>query len=118
MRERFTEKHATIILDSTLLVPLHKQLYEGVRSAILRGQLQAGARVPSTRAFALELGISRATVQPAFEQLIAEGYLQGRAGSGTYVAATFPPEEVEKPLQDAHPGQPICIKLRKAHQIP
>jgi GntR family transcriptional regulator/MocR family aminotransferase len=109
MRERFTEKHATIILDPTLSVPLHKQLYEGVRSAILRGQLQAGARLSSTRAFALELGISRATVQLAFAQLIAEGYLQGRAGSGTYVAATFPPEGVETPVQDAHPGQSSSV---------
>ena len=105
MRERFTEKHDTIILDLTISVPLYKQLYEGVRSAILRGQLQAGTRVPSTRAFALELGISRATVQLTFEQLIAEGYLKSRAGSGTYVAATFPPEGVEQPVQDAHPGQ-------------
>src|SRR6266699_163049 len=105
MHERFMEKQATIILDPTLAVPLHKQLYEGVRSAILRGQLQAGARVPSTRAFARELGISRATVQLTFQQLIAEGYLQGRAGSGTYVAATFPPEGVEQPVQDTHPGR-------------
>jgi GntR family transcriptional regulator/MocR family aminotransferase len=105
MHERFTEKQATIILDPTVAIPLHKQLYEGLRSAILRGQLQAGARVPSTRAFARELGISRATVQLTFQQLIAEGYLQGRAGSGTYVAATFPPEGVEQPVQDAHPGQ-------------
>ena len=106
MHERFMEQQATIILDPTVAVPLHKQLYEGVRSAILRGQLQAGARVPSTRAFARELGISRATVQLTFQQLIAEGYLQGRAGSGTYVAATFPPEGVEQPVQNAHPGQP------------
>jgi len=76
-----------------------------VRSAILRGQLKAGSRLPSTRAFALELGISRATVQLTFEQLIAEGYLQGCAGSGTYVAATFPPEGVEQPLRDAQLGQ-------------
>src|SRR6266446_6007213 len=102
MHERFTQKHSTIILDPTLSVPLYKQLYEGVRSAILRGQLQAGACLPSTRAFALELGISRATVQLTFEQLIAEGYLQGRAGSGTYVAATFPPEGVEQLVQDAY----------------
>jgi GntR family transcriptional regulator/MocR family aminotransferase len=105
MREHFTEEHTSIILDPTLSVPLYKQLYERVRSAILRGQLQAGTRVPSTRAFALELGISRATVQLTFEQLIAEGYLQARAGSGTYVAATFPSDGVEQPWQDAHPGQ-------------
>src|SRR2546429_8319146 len=105
MHERFMEKHATIILDPTVAVPLHKQLYEGVRSAILRGQLQAGERVPPTRAFARELGVSRATVQLTFQQLIAEGYLQGRAGSGPHVAAPLPPERGGPPVAEAPPWQ-------------
>src|SRR5207237_10843091 len=52
----------------------------------------AGARLPSTRALAAQMGISRNTVLAAFEQLHAEGYLEGRLGSGTYVARTLPEE--------------------------
>lgn len=96
MRTSFTEKPITVVLDPTAQIPLHKQLYEGLRSTILRGQLPVGTRLPSTRAFALELGVSRATVQLTFEQLIAEGYLRGRTGSGTYVDSSFLPEGVEK----------------------
>lgn len=70
-------------------VPIHRQLYEGVRVAILSGRLAAGSRLPSTR----ELGVSRNTVTYAFLQLLAEGYLEGRVGSGTYVAK-FPPDDL------------------------
>ncbi len=83
----------------TLFVPLiafdrasgrfHKQVYDGYRAAILEGRLRAGQRIPSTRATARELGISRLPVLNAFEQLQHEGYLESRAGSGTYVAASM-----------------------------
>lgn len=67
----------------------HKQVYDGYRAAILEGRLRAGQRVPSTRTAARELGISRLPVLNAFEQLQHEGYLESRAGSGTYVAASM-----------------------------
>ncbi|UHQ24213.1 PLP-dependent aminotransferase family protein [Lysobacter sp. 5GHs7-4] len=67
--------------------PLYRQIYDGYRAAILEGRLRAGQRIPSTRALARELGISRLPVLTAFEQLLHEGYLEGRAGSGTFVAA-------------------------------
>ncbi len=82
----------TVVVDASLATPLYQQLYEGLRNTILTGQLQAGWRLPSTRALTTDLGISRATVQLAFEQLIAEGYLEGRSGSGTYVSAALPTE--------------------------
>lgn len=69
--------------------PLYRQIYDGYRAAILEGRLRAGQRIPSTRALALELGISRLPVLTAFEQLLHEGYLEGRSGSGTYVAASI-----------------------------
>jgi GntR family transcriptional regulator/MocR family aminotransferase len=69
--------------------PLYRQIYEGYRMAILEGKLRPGQRVPSTRALALALGISRLPVLTAFEQLLHEGYIEGRAGSGTYVASSI-----------------------------
>jgi GntR family transcriptional regulator / MocR family aminotransferase len=79
-------------LNPSASLSLHRQLYEQLRASILGGQLLAGSRLPSTRALAAEIGISRNTVLAAFEQLHAEGYLQGRLGSGTYVARELPDE--------------------------
>jgi len=69
--------------------PLYAQIYDGYRTAILEGRLRAGQRIPSTRALARELGISRLPVLTAFEQLLHEGYLEGRTGSGTFVAPSI-----------------------------
>lgn len=60
-------------------------LYEELRSSVVSGQVRAGTRLPSTRDIAEERGVSRSTVIAAVEQLIAEGFLESRAGSGTYV---------------------------------
>ncbi|HEX2172848.1 MAG TPA: winged helix-turn-helix domain-containing protein, partial [Dehalococcoidia bacterium] len=81
-----------IRLDLNSAVPLHRQIYEGVRVAILGGQLTARTRLPSTRDLAAALGVSRNTILGAFDQLIAEGYLEGQVGSGTYVARSLPDE--------------------------
>ncbi len=77
----FTSLH----LDARRREPLHRQLYAEIRGAVLGGRLAAGARLPSTRELATELGISRNTVAGAFDQLMAEGYLEGKVGSGTFV---------------------------------
>ena len=71
-------------------IPLYRQLYDGLRMAILNGQLKSGTRLQSTRELAAELGISRNTVLTAFEQLLAEGYLEGKTGSGTFVSSALP----------------------------
>lgn len=76
--------------DRSSPVPLHRQLYEGLRGDILGGRLAAGVRLPSTRALATELGVSRNTVMGAYLQLLAEGYARGRVGAGTYVADALP----------------------------
>jgi GntR family transcriptional regulator/MocR family aminotransferase len=65
--------------------PLSTQLYAAVRRMILAGGVAAGTRLPSSRSLARELGVSRNTVLLAYEQLLAEGYVAGRGGSGTYV---------------------------------
>jgi len=70
--------------------PLNKRLYECIRTAILDGSLAPGARMPATRDLAGELGVSRNTVLFAYEQLLAEGYMRSRTGSGTFIADTSP----------------------------
>lgn len=65
---------------------LHGQIYRALRSAILSGRAVAGTRLPTTRALAAELGLSRNTVVAAFEALRAEGYVAARVGAGTFVA--------------------------------
>lgn len=66
--------------------PLHRQVYDGYRAAIVDGTLRAGQRVPSTRMLAAELGISRIPILNAYSQLLAEGYFQSRVGAGTVVS--------------------------------
>src|SRR4051794_27288826 len=70
--------------------PLHRQLYSQLRQAILDGRLRPGQRLSSTRALAAQLSIARNTVADAYDQLLSEGYIEGRQGSGTFVAPTLP----------------------------
>jgi GntR family transcriptional regulator/MocR family aminotransferase len=65
---------------------LARQLYQALRERILDGRLQSRTRLPASRDLANLLGISRNTVTRAFDQLYAEGYIEGRIGAGTYVA--------------------------------
>lgn len=66
--------------------PAYQQLTRALKAAILNGSLSAGTRLPPTRSLAQELGMSRITVLSAYDQLRAEGYLQSRVGSGSYVS--------------------------------
>jgi GntR family transcriptional regulator/MocR family aminotransferase len=66
--------------------PLSRQIYMQVRSAVLSGALRAGTRVPSSRLMAERLGVARASVVSAYEQLLAEGYVESRTGSGTFIS--------------------------------
>lgn len=62
------------------------QIYRQLRVAIVGGRLAAGARLPSTRDLARQLGVSRKTTLDAFERLASEGFLLTRTGNGTFVA--------------------------------
>jgi GntR family transcriptional regulator/MocR family aminotransferase len=79
-----------IRLDRTAEIPLGQQLIAQLRQAIAGGSLGPGARLPSTRALADALGVSRNLAVAAYDELFAEGYLEGRHGSGTYVASDLP----------------------------
>ena len=103
--------------------PLYRVLYIHIRAAILSGELTGGMKLPSTRALAEELNISRNTVLNAYRQLLAEGYLEGKEGSGTFVAhvlpellltaPTYPSPRIAQPSRDeAH--QPLFSERAKA----
>jgi GntR family transcriptional regulator / MocR family aminotransferase len=77
-------------LDRASPNPLHRQIYDGVRRAILDGRLRPGQRLPASRTLAEELGVSRLPVLSAYEQLLHEGYLAARIGSGTFVSRDLP----------------------------
>lgn len=79
-----------LMLDRAGRFPLQQQLCEQLRRAILDGRLASGTRLPSTRALAQALGVSRTVTSSAFDELVAEGYLEGRRGSGTYVGSDLP----------------------------
>jgi GntR family transcriptional regulator/MocR family aminotransferase len=89
-RRAVPTKRPEIVLDATLPMPLYKQIYERLRGEILAGQLERGARLPSTRMLASELGVARMTTALAYQQLLLEGYLESRVGQGTVVARSLP----------------------------
>ncbi len=75
-----------IAVDRKAAKPLHKQIYDAFRAMIVERNLRAGQEIPSTRALASELGISRIPALTAYAQLLAEGYFEARAGAGTNVS--------------------------------
>lgn len=86
-----------IILDEDSGVPLYRQIYEAIRRAILNGELSLGTQLPASRSLAKQFGVSRTTVVNTYDQLLAEGYLEGKAGAGTFVAAQLPEEFLSPP---------------------
>ena len=81
-----------ITLDERSDLPFYRQIYEAVRRSILSGRLQSDRQLPASRVLAKQLGVARTTVINAYEQLLAEGYLESRAGAGTFVAEHLPEE--------------------------
>jgi GntR family transcriptional regulator / MocR family aminotransferase len=102
-------------------VPLHKQIYDGYRGAILRGDLRPGQQVTSSRTFAAELHVSRFPVLNAYAQLLAEGYFESRTGAGTFVSAALPEQLMSVaraatvPAQAPSGPRPVS---RRSHLVP
>ena len=110
-----------VALDRHAPEPIHRQLAAGLRAGIRDGRLGAGSRLPSSRALAAQLGISRGVVVEAFEQLDAEGYLQAVPGGATRVAAgtvpaAGPARSLELPRYefDFRPGRPDVTAFPRA----
>src|SRR6476659_3784511 len=78
-------------LDRSRGVPLGVQLSGQIRDLVLAGTLARGDRLPSTRSLATDLGVARSVTEQAYDQLLAEGWLEGRRGAGTFVASAGRP---------------------------
>lgn len=88
------------------VLPLHRRLYLALRESVLDGRLAEGAPLPSSRALAVQLGVARNTVLAAYDQLAAEGFVEGRRGSGTRVAARPRPKGEPAPRPASPPLPP------------
>ena len=87
-----------IRIDRRAREPLHRQIYNAYRTAIVECALRPKDRIPSTRTLAVELGLSRIPVLNAYAQLLAEGYFESRIGAGTVVSSTLP-DQIPQPLR-------------------
>lgn len=79
-----------LVLDRTAAEPLHRQIARQIQSAILAGEIRAGLRLPSTRAMATILRVSRNTVVAAYDELTAAGMIRALPGAGVRVNGTAP----------------------------
>ncbi len=93
-------------------LPLHRQLYEVLRRAILDGKLASDERLPSSRDLMQDLNLSRNTVVAALNQLAVEGYLVSRVGSGTYVNSEVPQRPTRRRQTTAHQNSPLSHRGR------
>ncbi|MDG9722059.1 MULTISPECIES: MocR-like pyridoxine biosynthesis transcription factor PdxR [unclassified Streptomyces] len=96
--------HLSVQVDRDSAVPLTAQLQNAIKSRVEDRVLHPGARLPSSRQLAQDLGLSRSVVVEAYEQLIAEGYLDAVRGSGTHVTRKLPEQTAASPLLDARPA--------------
>lgn len=101
---------ADVLLSITPSRGVGAQLTAALREAVDSGRLPAGTRLPSTRVLAADLGLSRGVVVSAYEQLVAEGRLVARQGSGTVVAGLPPPSSVDGLASSPFPLNPLPLR--------
>lgn len=92
-------------IDRSARQPVFAQLYAALRQRIEDGVVGVGEALPPSRVLAEEMGLSRSTVVNAYDQLVAEGYAEGRRGSGLYVSSIGETEALSKPI--AEPLLPV-----------
>ncbi|ASC72583.1 PLP-dependent aminotransferase family protein [Halomicronema hongdechloris C2206] len=93
-------------LDRNSTIPLYQQLAEELRGAVLQKRLKPNQQLPPSRLLAQSLDISRVTVTQSYDQLVSEGYLETRKGSGTFVCAQLPEDylQIEPIAQNSSPS--------------
>jgi GntR family transcriptional regulator/MocR family aminotransferase len=93
--------------------PVYAQLFRALKAAVLDGRLAPGTRLPATRNLASALGLSRNSVLVAYEQLCAEGFVEGRVGSGTYVTELKVPQKPRKERREVAAQSRYSARLRR-----
>jgi GntR family transcriptional regulator/MocR family aminotransferase len=93
--------------------PYYQQIYEEIRQAVLTGRLTPGTALPSTRELAKQLGVGRGSVVIAYELLFIEGYVEGKTGSGTYVANDLPEDLLQPRHQPPVPDAPASATFSR-----
>lgn len=99
-----------VVLDRSAPGSLPAQLSGRIRELVVAGTLPRGDRLPSSRALAADLGVSRAVAEQAYEQLLAEGWLEARRGAGTFVAAAGTPH-ASAPRPRREPATAELVRL-------
>jgi GntR family transcriptional regulator / MocR family aminotransferase len=119
MRHRVQFSFDLLSVDASSDVPLHRQLYTHLSRLILDGKIKANTRLPSSRTLADGLTISRNTVTAAYDALLAEGYIESRSGSGTWISQLPEPStklkakgEKRKEPQLSQRGEMIVHQLK------
>ncbi len=111
-----TSTYALMLAPREPGTPAYRWLYAAVRDRILEGGLRPGARLPATRDLASQYGLSRGTIVNAFDQLKAEGYLEGMVGSGTFVSRVLPDDLLQVPRRAA-PPRPFPKRRRSVSEF-
>ncbi|WP_171878625.1 aminotransferase-like domain-containing protein [Klebsiella quasipneumoniae] len=97
-------------------LPLYQRIARQLKSAIERGELAPGSRLPASRVFAQEQGVSRATIENAWGELVAQGWLERRGQAGTFVSERLSPRQLAPvppvpPAQPAAPAEPLPFQM-------
>ena len=82
-------KELAIFLDSNIKSPVYEQIYNSIKKEITKGALPPGEKLPSSRKLSEQLQCSRSTILMAYDQLLAEGYIETKPKSGYFVAELF-----------------------------
>lgn len=92
-----------IALDANKKIPLWRQIADAITAAVQLRRLRPGERLPGARTLAERLGVHRHTVDAAYAELVSQGWVEGRQGSGTWVTLTLPQKEQVKKTKAAQP---------------
>src|ERR1700733_13326627 len=106
-----------IAVDRKAAKPLHRQIYDAYRAMIIGRSLRVGQQIPSPRALASELGISRIPVLSAHSQILAEGYFEARVGAGTFVCSALPEQLISNEGGATHSPAAPCTSRPMAKRV-